>query len=362
MPSTVLIITNEHDIHADAVVLELNKRNVSVFRFHPDDIPHACSVSIEVQDGSVEGEIVTPSRTVAFKDICAAWYRRPQSLFTGGGTGGASLLSTQLKNYVRGQSMLTLRALCESLQTLWVCHPHKLQRADIKALQLAEASKAGLKTPRTLISNRPARAAAFIDRLVGTECAIKPLIPLGVQNEEGYRLPLTTTLPKGHPLDSVSLAPTIFQPYVDKEAELRCVVIGENIFSARIDSQANENTRKDWRGGEYQLEPFSLPEQVEESILRLMDSFGINFASLDMILTPEGEFVFLELNPNGQWLWLENKLGLPLVESMADLLNIVINNMKRCRYLLTAEHAKASTECASLSSKAESRPSISLAP
>jgi glutathione synthase/RimK-type ligase-like ATP-grasp enzyme len=69
-----------------------------------------------------------------------------------------------------------------------------------------------------------------------------------------------------------------------------------------------------------QLEPFSLPEQVEASLLRLMDSFEINFASLDMILTPEGEFVFLELNPNGQWLWLEAELGLPLVASMADLL------------------------------------------
>ena len=316
MPSTVLIITNEHDVHADAVVLELYKRDVPVFRFHPDDFPHACSVSIEVQDGSIEGEIVTPSRTVAFKDICAAWYRRPQSLFAGSG----NLLSTELNNYVRAQSMLTLRTLCESLQTLWVCHPHKLQRADLKALQLAEASKAGLKTPNTLISNDPAKTAAFLDQLGGTECAIKPLVPLGVQNEEGYRLPLTTTLPKDHPLDAVALAPNIFQPYIDKEAELRCVVIGGKIFSARIDSQANENTRKDWRGGEYQLEPFSLPEQVEASILRLMDSFGINFASLDMILTPEGEFVFLELNPNGQWLWLENKLGLPLVESMADLL------------------------------------------
>src|SRR5437763_15364264 len=140
MPSTVLIITNEIDIHADAVVLELNKRNVPVFRFHPDDFPHACSISIDVQDGFIEGEIVISSRTVAFKDICAAWYRRPQSLFAGSG----SSLSTQLNNYIKGQSMLTLRTLCESLQTLWVCHPHKLQRADIKALQLAEASKAGL--------------------------------------------------------------------------------------------------------------------------------------------------------------------------------------------------------------------------
>jgi hypothetical protein len=59
---------------------------------------------------------------------------------------------------------------------------------------------------------------------------------------------------------------------------------------------------------------------VEAALRRLMDSFELNFASLDMIVTPEGEFVFLELNPNGQWLWLELELGLPLVATMADLL------------------------------------------
>jgi len=317
MPSTVLIITNDHDIHADTIVLELNKRNVPVFRFHPEDFPHACSISIEIQNGSIEGEIATSSRTVAFKDICAAWYRRQQNLLAGSG----NVLSTQLNDYVKVQSMATLRTLYESLQTLWVGHPHKLQRADIKALQLAEASRAGLMTPYTLISNRPTKAAAFVDQLGEAECAIKPLHASGVQNEEGYRLPLTTTLPKDHPLDSVALAPNIFQPYVSKAAELRCVVIGRKIFSARINSQADASTTKDWRGmADCQLEPFSLPEQVEASLLRLMDSFEINFASLDMILTPEGEFVFLELNPNGQWLWLEAELGLPLVASMADLL------------------------------------------
>jgi glutathione synthase/RimK-type ligase-like ATP-grasp enzyme len=316
MPSTVLIITNEHDEHADAVVRELHKRNVPVFRFHPEDFPHACNISIDVQDGRIEGEISNNYHRVAFNDICAAWYRRSHNLFAG----GPSLTSTKLDNYVKAQSIMTLTALCETLQTLWVCHPLKLRRADVKALQLAEASKAGLKTPNTLISNAPTKVAAFVDALGATECAIKPLIALGVSNEQGYRLPLTTTLPKGYALESVALASTIFQPYVDKAAELRCVVIGDRIFSAKIDSQANENTRKDWRGGDNKHEVFSLPEHVEASIHRLMGSLGINFASLDMILTPEGEFVFLEVNPNGQWLWLEEELGLPLVAGMADLL------------------------------------------
>jgi hypothetical protein len=316
MPSTVLIITNDHDAHASAVIIELQRRNVPVFRFHPVDFPHACSVSIGIRDGRIEGEIDNAYHRVAFKDICAAWYRRSRNLYEN----PPSLTSEKLDNYVRVQSTATLTALFESFQTLWVGHPYKLRRAEIKALQLAEASKAGLTVPNTLISNDPARAARFANALGATPCAIKPLIALGVTDGQGYRLPLTTTLPAGHPLDSVALAPNIFQPYVDKAFELRCVVIGQKVFCAKINSQANDTTRLDWRAGDLEQEIFSLPAHVEVSLLRLMESFGLNFASMDMIVTPEGEFVFLEMNPNGQWLWLETELGLPLAASMADLL------------------------------------------
>jgi len=316
MPS-ILIITNDHDEHADAVMRELDKRDVPVFRFHPEEFPHACSVSLDVEDGRVRGEIRNAAHAVAFDDICAAWYRRARNLFDGQ---RLSLTSEKLDNYVRAQSTSTLQALSETLDTLWVGHPHALRRAEVKALQLLKASAAGLKTPHTLISNNPADVTAFVEGLQATPCAVKPLVTLGVTDEHGYRLPLTTTLPPGHSLQSVAAAPSIFQPYVPKAFELRCVVIGEKIFCAKIHSQADEVTRTDWRAGEPRYEIFALPRQVEASLHRLVDSFGLNFASLDMIVTPDGEFVFLELNPNEQWLWLELELGLPLVASMADLL------------------------------------------
>lgn len=318
MPSTVLIITNENDVHADAVVVELRKRGVPVFRFHPEEFPHACSMSFEVREGRIEGEIVNQHHRVDFADICAAWYRRPQSMFTT--SGNPNLLSTEPSDYVKKQGIAAIRTLYEALDTLWVGHPRKLLRADVKALQLAAASKAGLTTPHTLISNRVAKAAAFVDQLGDAECAIKPLIATGVSDEQGYRMPLTTILPKGFPLNSVALAPNIFQPYIHKAAELRCVVIGNHIFAAEIKSQDNEKTRLDWRAGGCTHAVFTLPAHVEAAILRMMASFDINFASLDMIVTPEGDFVFLELNPNGQWLWLELELGLPLVATLADLL------------------------------------------
>jgi glutathione synthase/RimK-type ligase-like ATP-grasp enzyme len=120
----------------------------------------------------------------------------------------------------------------------------------------------------------------------------------------------------------LALAPTILQPYIEKAYELRCVVMGDKVFAARLDSQAIESTRTDWRAGEEDVEHevFDLPEHVQAALRNMMRSFEINFASIDMIVTPEDEFVFLDLNPNGQWLWLEEELGLPLVAGMADLL------------------------------------------
>jgi MvdD-like protein with pre-ATP grasp domain len=326
MPS-ILIITNDHDEHADAVIRELTARDVPVFRFHPEEFPHACSLSLEIEDGRVQGEIRNADHAVPLDDISAAWYRRARNLFEGR---RLSLTSEKLENYVRAQSTATLAALCECLRALWVGHPQKLRVAEVKALQLVKASEAGLKTPETLISNDEDQVRTFVAALGDTPCAIKPLVALGVTDAEGYRLPLTTTLPPGHPLGSVAAAPTIFQPYVEKAFELRCVVIGERIFAAKIHSQASEKTRIDWRAGEPEHEVFALPEDIQAAIRRLMDSFGLNFASLDMIVTPEGEFVFLELNPNGQWLWLELELGLPLVASMADLLTSDLTGAERC--------------------------------
>jgi glutathione synthase/RimK-type ligase-like ATP-grasp enzyme len=319
----VLVITNDHDEHADAVIEELDRRAVPVFRFHPEEFTDGASISMEICNGRIDGEIRNARQRVAFHDICAAWYRRSRALFAP--LPSLNLLHGDLENFVRVQSSATLSGLFAGLQTLWVGQPFKLRQADVKAVQLAEASKAGLTTPTTLISNDPGRATAFVEALGDADCAIKPLIATRLDGEEGARLPLTTILPRGHALDSVALSPSIFQPYIEKAYELRCVVMGEKIFTAKLDSQAHASTRTDWRAGDVEdeqvgYEVFDLPERVQAALHRLMRSFGINFASIDMIVTPEEEFVFLDLNPNGQWLWLEEELGLPLVAGMAELL------------------------------------------
>src|SRR5256885_12498355 len=103
MPSTVLVITNDHDSHANAVIAELQKRHVPVFRFQPEDFPHACSISIEIRDGRIEGEIHTAHHRVALDDICAAWYRRARNAFAERPT----LTSQKIATYIKAPSTAT---------------------------------------------------------------------------------------------------------------------------------------------------------------------------------------------------------------------------------------------------------------
>ena len=67
-------------------------------------------------------------------------------------------------------------------------------------------------------------------------------------------------------------------------------------------------------------EPFNLPNIITKHILTLMKTWKLKFAAIDMIVTPSGEYVFLEVNPNGQWGWIETLTGMPITDSLVELL------------------------------------------
>lgn len=101
--------------------------------------------------------------------------------------------------------------------------------------------------------------------------------------------------------------PSIFQPYIEKDFELPIVVVGRHIFACAIHSQQSDRSREDWR--RYALEntpylPYMLPAEIEARILVFMDRLWLVFGSIDMIVTPDGEYIFLEINPGGQFDWI----------------------------------------------------------
>ena len=94
--------------------------------------------------------------------------------------------------------------------------------------------------------------------------------------------------------------------------------------AAAIDSQRVEDARVDWRSRGAVLAPhwrsYELPEEVKTRLLALASELGLNYGSADLILTPEGRHVFLEFNPVGEFYWLEQFVGFPITEAIADVL------------------------------------------
>jgi len=109
---------------------------------------------------------------------------------------------------------------------------------------------------------------------------------------------------------------------VNKQYEVRLTVVDERFFAARIDA-GSDAARIDWRRDYDSLsyEVISeLPADVCAGVRRLMRSFGLRFAAMDFIVDPAGTRHFLDLNPNGQWAWIEDATGLPITAALADAL------------------------------------------
>lgn len=199
-----------------------------------------------------------------------------------------------------------------------------------KCCQLALAAEVGLAIPPTLYTTRLAPARRFHEEQ-GGELVYKPfraylrmIDAAGGRPSRLERL-MTNRVGVEDLVEGEGFVPTpgIFQPYVEKDVELRVVVVGRRLFACAIHSQESARSREDWR--RYDLantpyEPYELPADVAAKILALMGRLGLVFGSVDLILTPAGDYVFLEVNPNGQFDFVARLAGLPIYEELAELL------------------------------------------
>jgi len=202
-------------------------------------------------------------------------------------------------------------------------HPAAVWQAEYKPFQLAAASEIGLRIPRTVVTNDPlAIRKAFTEF---QEMVVKPArTGYVVHNGQEFAI-FTSRIMEQHlqELESARWSPAIYQELIPKRFDLRITVIGRRIFSAAIDSQSDPTAALDWRqttNSKLLHRPFTLPEEIANLLFRLMDSLRLTFGAIDMIQTPEGEYVFLEVNPSGQWLWLDDMLQLGISDAVAEWL------------------------------------------
>jgi ATP-grasp ribosomal peptide maturase len=315
----VLVCTQDEDATADLVITELNRRRVPVLRFDPGrDFPRPVVLAARLgaegtsptkSGGGWGGRLTVGERTADLSGVRALYHRRPSAYAAEGGEQSARFAAQENR-----------RGLGGVLGALWGClylsHPQAIARAEYKPAQLDAATHVGLTIPATLITNDPLEAKAF--------CAEQPTIykPLhaGAYDVGGEPAGIWAAPVEPGEIDgAVSHSAHLFQAQVPKVADVRAVVVGERVFSARITAPPGV---VDWRAEYRRLtyEPVACPEEIHGALVRFLAAFGLNFGAFDFAVTADGAWWFLECNPNGQWAWLEGTAGLPITLAIADLL------------------------------------------
>jgi len=315
--ASVLISTVPSDIHAAAVRRALARKGHDAIVWYGADLPTRLAATVRLggdRDPAVHLD------DVAIDPIGAVWLRRPAApvLPDDMHPGDRPVAARELDAFVRAIHGVV------APDAFWVNSLDGMRRASNKVLQLREASACGLAIPDTLVSNDPRRIRGFL-RGYGGAVIYKPLRPSMWSGPDGIACAFTTLITEDVlPDDDVlRLTPGIFQPLITKRHELRVTYIGDHVATARVLSQDDAALRVDWRasGGRPPLEPDHLPAPVDRACRALLRRLGIVFGCIDLIVTPDGDHVFLEVNEMGQWLWVEEALPeLRLLDRFTELL------------------------------------------
>jgi glutathione synthase/RimK-type ligase-like ATP-grasp enzyme len=318
MKSTILIIGQLPDPHITSVasILDNNGCNVIIFdRLTPEKY----KFNQYLNSGGCKSIVSIKGVNHNLADVDAIWWRvKPTSEadLTGKSVSlAASFAQREWRSVLESLEFFTPRAF-------WVNPRLSDLRARNKPIQLLMAKKLGFTIPSTLISNDASSVSSFLEQ-EGDEHIYKVLT---WYFEPPDRLVFTCAINVDHVNcneRSISIAPGIFQIQIPKSYEVRVTVVGENVFSARIDSQAHKDTALDWRRNQGILHytKHDLPEDINHMLIKMNHKLGLLYGAYDLIVTPSGEYIFLEVNHVGQWLWLENSTGLPISNALADLLS-----------------------------------------
>jgi ATP-grasp ribosomal peptide maturase len=309
----VVVVTEVDDVTADMVITELNKRGVPVMRFDPSDIGDRLLLSARFGAGpetAPAGCLRTPSRNTTLEGVRSLYWRRPTwPHFEHLDDPEARFSAAQVRHGLGG-------ALYALANCRYVNHPLSNYAAEHKPMQLAVAERLGLTVPPTLISNDLAAVRAFVTQ--HGPAVYKTLRWTPYRRSDGVGLTTWTEPVTADEVDeSVAVVPHLFQARVDKIADVRVVVVGPRVFAIRIDSEL-----LDWRADYNALtyRPMALPSGVEMALTAHLEHFGLASGSFDLCITRDGDLHWLELNPNGQWGWLQDETGLPIAAAFADLL------------------------------------------
>ncbi|KAF2331499.1 hypothetical protein [Flavobacterium nitrogenifigens] len=303
----ILIITHKEDFTVDFVVDKLNKKNISYFRLNCEDI-HKDFYNFKNEDGfnfTING----------ISNFDSVWFRRTK-------LPDLDINDEAEKLFLLGD----YETLFDNIYALtdtkkWLSNPKEIYIAENKIFQLKIAKSIGFKIPNTLVTNSHKELCHFFEQN-GCNVIIKPIRQGRLVGKDGFKTIFTNKLDLEiiQKLTEFDLTPCIYQEYINKQYEIRVTVVNDKVFAGKVNSQSREDTSIDWRKEKIPFERYDLPVEVENKCKLITNKLNLSFGAIDLIKTEDGGYVFLEINPNGQWAWLEMEAGLQISDEIINFL------------------------------------------
>lgn len=291
----VLLISNRYDFSTDFIAVELDKQNIEYIRINRD----------ELKDYSIEFNPITPeiigqykdySFTISTKYLKSIYYRAPtflRDIFQEGLTEDEQLVRTQWTAFVR--------SLCVFETVKWFNNPTDIYKAEIKPYQLFLAKKLGMRVPKTIISNKTLNIGCEYQAIKSIDTAI-----VSKGDEEGF---VYTEIYKQNEIKQEKYSSPFFnQEGLIPKIDIRVTVIEKNVVAIKISS--DNGIDEDWRRYKNELKytVFELPKNIKKFCIDYTNKLNLNFGAIDLILHND-EYYFIEINPTGEWSWLQQNTG-----------------------------------------------------
>lgn len=319
----ILILTQFGDPTTDDLIERLTLRGARLIRFDTADFPQRTRHTM-LKSPALSADILEiAGETVDLRQVSTVWNRRPKAPVV------SEMMDPQDREFAQAETDLIYRGLLQSLHNRFWINPHFTNLASgYKPYQLQVAQRVGWEIPATIITNDPVQARRFLQQAEGEVIykAVSAYYRWENQGSDRKSFAIYTNRLKESDLerlDAVAHTPCLFQEYIPKQVELRVTVVGRKTFAAEIHSQQSERSKEDWRRYDFENTPYyphQLPAEVEAKCQRLVQELGLVFGCIDLILTPDNRYVFLEINPNGQWGWIEELTKLPIGDNLVEMM------------------------------------------
>lgn len=319
----LLIVTNKTDLACDYLILRLKERGIAFTRLNTEDFGIRFDLEVTLSASSSDFLLTkSDGETISNSSVSAVYFRQPIAPSV------PDTVAYADRPFVCRELKEALRSLWRLIdRDIWLNHPCDLWLASNKIEQLSIARSLGFLIPETCVTMTESRVRAF-HRVHGGRVVCKA-VKHGFTRRENIVTVATTKRIAQQFLsgfDDYAPVPMIYQREISKLFDVRVTVVGEQVFATAIYSQDHPETEVDWRlwdVGAFDLkhEAIQLPDPIARRCRAITHHFGLKYSAIDLVKGTDNEFYFLELNPNGQWAWIEQKVGYPIRDSIIDCLN-----------------------------------------